>query len=226
MPIRSLLLGVLLVLPSPGASVNRLELIEAQPPQRNEGNRDRHLRIDAPRDGAVVFAGETLRVSVSSPDRTRFVGVVVVIEDLDDVEMETTSLPAHFTVKIPKSIASGVYGLNAMGGRANGELVVVTIDVDIERRDMPRAIAPRLPKVYLEKKGETREIGLVGEFGIGDFVDVVKSSRVTFESSNTAVATVDAEGTVTAVGSGRAAVVAWYGPRDRGVNVSIPVEVR
>jgi putative ABC transport system permease protein len=75
-------------------------------------------------------------------------------------------------------------------------------------------------------RGETRDIELFGDFGNGDFVDVTESSRVTFESSDTAVATVNASGTITAVGAGHAAVVAWYGPRDRGIKLSIPVEVR
>jgi uncharacterized protein YjdB len=55
---------------------------------------------------------------------------------------------------------------------------------------------------------------------------VTNSSRVTFESSDTAVATVDKSGAVTAVGAGHATVVAWYGPRERGLKASIPVEVR
>jgi hypothetical protein len=118
-----------------------------------------------------------------------------------------------------------------MAGRAGGELVVAVVEVDIERREMPRAITPGRggswpPQVYFEKKGETRDIELVGDFGNGDFVVVTNSSRVTFESSDTAVATVNKSGTITAVGPGHAAVVAWYGPRDRGIKASIPVEVR
>jgi hypothetical protein len=117
-----------------------------------------------------------------------------------------------------------------MASRAGGEMVVAVIEVDIERREMPRAItvgrSPRLPQLYFEKKGETREIELFGDFGNGNFVDVTKSSRVTFESSDTAVATVNTSGTITAVGGGHAAVVAWYGPRDRGTKATIPVEVR
>ena len=49
---------------------------------------------------------------------------------------------------------------------------------------------------------------------------------MTFESSDTAVATVNTSGTITAVGAGHAEVVARYGPRDRGIKASIPVEVR
>jgi hypothetical protein len=103
------------------------------------------------------------------------------------------------------------------------------IAVDIERGELPRAIRrrlPQLPQIYFEKKGETRDIELIGDFGNGEFVDVTKSSRVTFESSDTAVATVDTSGTITAVGAGQSTVVAWYGPRDAGIKASIPVVVQ
>ena len=61
--------------------------------------------------------------------------------------------------------------------------------------------ATSLPARFAIRKGQTREIDLVGDFGNGDFVIVTNSSRVTFESSDTAVTTVDKSGTITAVGA-------------------------
>ena len=216
-----------------GATLNtRLEPIEAQTPQREESHGDPRLRIDSPRDGAVVAPGDTLQVTVSSPNRTRFIMITVVMEDpFDTGDQEATSLPARFAVKIPKDISPGSYTVSAVGGLAgragrDGELVIDVIEIDIERREMPRAMTPRLPHFYFDKKGAMGRIELVGDFGAGDLVDVTESSRVTFESSDAAVATVDKSGTVTAVGAGHAAVVAWYGPRDRGIKASMPVEVR
>jgi Bacterial Ig-like domain (group 2) len=221
-----------------GATLNtRLEPIEAQTPPGDESNRDPRLRIDSPRDGAVVAPGDTLQVTVSSPNRTRFIMITVVMEDpFDTGDQEATSLPARFAVKIPKDISPGSYTVSAMAGLAgrageDGEMVVAVIEVDVERREMPRAIrlgrvGSTPPQLNFEKKGQTRDIELFGDFGDSDFVDLTESSRVTFESSDAAVATVDKSGTVTAVGPGRAAVVAWYGPRDRGIKASMPVEVR
>lgn len=206
--------------------------VAAQTGPREESNGDPRLRIDSPRDGAVVAPGDTLRITVSSPARTRFIGIGVVMEDsIGPADQEATSLPAHFAIKIPKDISPGSYTVSAWAGLAgragrDGELVVAVIEVDIERREMPRAITPRLRGFHFEKKGDEGRIELVGDFGDSDFVDVTESSRVTFESSDAAVATVGKSGTVTAVGPGRAAVVAWYGPRDRGIKASIPVEVR
>ena len=208
--------------------------VAAQTGPREESNGDPRLRIDSPRDGAVVAPGDTLRITVSSPARTRFSGIGVVMEDsIGPADQEATSLPAHFAIKIPKDISPGSYTVSAWAGLAgrDGELVVAVIEVDIERREMPRAIrlgreGSTPPQLDFEKKGQTRDIELFGDFGDSDFVEVTESSRVTFESSDAAVATVDKSGTVTAVGAGHAAVVAWYGPRDRGIKASIPIDVR
>ena len=208
--------------------------VAAQTLPREESNTDRRLRIDSPRDGAVVAPGDTLQVTVSSPARTRFIEIGVVMEDsIGPADQEATSLPAHFAIKIPKDISPGSYTVSAWAGLAgragrDGELVVAVIEIDIERREMPGAITAQEPwrQASFEKKGETRQIQLLGDFGNGDVVDVTESSRVTFESSDTAVAIVDKAGTITAVGPGHSAVVAWYGPRDGGIKVSIPVEVR
>ena len=135
--------------------------VAAQTGPREESNRDRRFRVDSPRDGAVVAPGDTLRIAVSSPARTRFSGVGVVMEDsIGPAEQEPTSLPAHFAIKIPKDISPGSYTVSAWAGLAgragqDGELVVAVIEVDIERREMPRAITSRayVKGVLLRKEG-------------------------------------------------------------------------
>jgi hypothetical protein len=221
-PVHFLLYGALLVLPT---------LVDAQTPQRGAGGGDPRLRIDSPRDGAVVAPGDIMQVAVSSPNGTRFLGIAIVMEDPFDIDQEATSLPAKFAIEIPKTIRPGIYSVSAMAGLAGrggqaGELVVAIIEVDIERREMPRAIASVGRQVELRKKGQTSHIEVIGEFGNGDFVDVTESTRVTFESSNTAVATVDRSGTITAVGTGQTEVIGWYGPRDSGIRASMTVVVR
>jgi hypothetical protein len=208
------------------AVLSAARTIDAQTPPGRAGNRDQHLRIDSPRDGAVVAPGETMQVRVSSPDRTRFVAITVGMEDPIDIDQEATSLPAQFAIKIPENIAPGSYTVSALAFRANGESVVAVIEVDIERRDMPRALMPRLPQVYFERKGETRQIETIADFGNAHILDVTNSSKLTYESSDTAVATVNASGTITAVGGGRTTVIVSYGSRDGGVKAMIPVEVR
>jgi hypothetical protein len=80
--------------------------VDAKPPPRAEGNRDPHLRIDSPRDGAVVAPGEILHVhvTVSSPDRTRFDGIVIVMED--PIEGDYGAIPAHYLRGLPSRFRS------------------------------------------------------------------------------------------------------------------------
>jgi hypothetical protein len=173
-PIRFLVVGLLLVLSAPipgrtmvsvratdtpltfepppngvvvaaGATLNtRLEPIDAHTPPREESNRDPRLRIDSPRDGAVVASGETLQVTVSSPARTRFFVIGIVMEDpIDSADQEATSLPAHFAIKIPKNIKSGLYTVSAVAGLAGragrdgacAQAAVATVPLRKERPD-------------------------------------------------------------------------------------------
>ena len=147
-----------------GVTLNtRLEPIDAQTPPREESNRDPRLRIDSPRDGAVVASGETLQVAVSSPNRTRFVGIMVVMadpiryrrpgSDLAACALRDQDSEGHLTRLIP---VTAVAGLAGRAGR-DGELVVAVIEVDIERREMPRAITAAVTQFNFEKKGQTRE---------------------------------------------------------------------
>src|SRR6185295_2064802 len=93
--------------------------LAAQTGPREEANRDPRLRIDSPRDGAVVASGETLQVTVSSPARTRFIDGITLVMTTDSIDnQEAASLPAHFAIKIPKSISPGLYGLSAVAGLA------------------------------------------------------------------------------------------------------------
>jgi hypothetical protein len=200
--------------------------VDAQTPTAQASSRNPHLRIDSPRDGAVVAPGETVYVRVSSPDRTRFVGVTIVMEDAIDNDQEATTLPARFAIKIPEDIDPGSYSVSALAGRANGELDVEVIEIDIERPDLPSALMPRLPQFLFERKGEAGRIELLADFGNGRVLDVTNSSKLTYESSDTAVATVDPSGTISVVGEGHATVIVWYGARNRGIKVMIPVQVR
>jgi hypothetical protein len=49
-----------------------------------------------------------------------------------------------------------VGGLAGRAGR-DGELVIDVIEIDIERREMPRAMTPRLPHFYFDKKARWAE---------------------------------------------------------------------
>jgi hypothetical protein len=76
--------------------------MDAQTPPTQADNQDRHLRIDSPRDGALVAPGEAMQVRVSSPDRTRFVGITPIMEDPIQ-PIRGHLLVARFAIAIPEA---------------------------------------------------------------------------------------------------------------------------
>jgi hypothetical protein len=184
------------------------------------------LAITSPSDGAVVSPGQTLTVSVSSPSNSTFSKVVVLGEgELGFTPVATSSVPAQFSVRVPTQIACRHYLLGAVGVTTSGLEVSTSITIDVERLDMPYAITTQMRQIIFEAEGETSAIDLFARFQDGTVLPVQESSSVTYQSSDPGVATVDANGGVTAVANGRADITATYGAPAAGVTARIAVSV-
>lgn len=85
-----------------------------------------------------------------------------------------------------------------------------TVLIDVERADAPNSLSALLPQVILDAQGEQSPAVILATFADGSVLDVTRSSNVTFESGNTSVATVNAAGLITAVGTGSTDVAAFY----------------
>ena len=107
-------------------------------------------------------------------------------------------MPARFSVTIPADIASRTYTLTALAGTKAGQKASVTIEIDVERPDMPTSIAPLLTQIIFDAPGDEFPIVALADFPAEDAVDVTASSKVTYSSSDQAVAVVSANGMVTA----------------------------
>lgn len=75
-----------------------------------------------------------------------------------------------------------------------------------------RPRSPRVPEIVFDAQGVFSTIALIASFADDTVMDVTESSKVTYTTSDPKVATVDANGIVTAVGPGTAEIVAAYGP--------------
>src|SRR6185503_6627183 len=114
------------------------------------------------------------------------------------------SLPARFTLTIPSQIACRRYSVTAFGVTASGSESFARIEIDVERPDLPRSVEPETREIVFGAEGEQGRIDLSASFGDGSVFDVTRSSKVTYTSSDPAVATVDVHGMVTAVAEGEA----------------------
>ena len=178
------------------------------------------LQITFPVDGAMVSSGQTLNVTVSAVEGV-FQLVAVVGEDpIGDVDA-LASPPYQFAVTIPAGVASRKYRLSAIGTSADGSAIRSSIMIDIERPDQPVKIMNELPSSTINCVGCTFRLDVDGVFSDGARLDITHSSLTTYSSDNAAIAWVDSDGVVTAVGSGAANITIT----NAGVSTTVPVTV-
>jgi regulation of enolase protein 1 (concanavalin A-like superfamily) len=176
------------------------------------------LLISSPTDGTVVYQGQTITVSVTSPSGLAFTQVGLIGEDPLGLSTLNTSVPAQFSIAIPSGMSCRLYALTAGGAMASGENVLsAPIELDVERPDPPTSLSAPLASLTLGAQGEQEPVQVLATFSDGSILDVTESSYMSYASSNQNVATVDATGMVTAVGPGSASIAAVYSQAGQAV---------
>jgi hypothetical protein len=98
------------------------------------GQQQPALQITSPADGTIVNPGNTVGVSVSSPNGTAFSAVGVVGTRPIVGSSVAASLPAQFTLTIPSELTLRKYAITAMGiTNAGDSLESDPIGIDVER---------------------------------------------------------------------------------------------
>jgi hypothetical protein len=187
------------------------------------------LQITAPADGTVVNPGQTVTVRVTSPSGAAFENVAVLGQDPLGISTTAKSVPAQFSITIPSNIsACRKYSVTAVGVPPAGESVFSdSIALDVERPDTPVSISSfQFPSLTLEANDPPFHLIILATFSDGSQIEVTESSYVTYQSSNTAVATVDPYAGTKAVGPGTASIeVAYKNPNGGSMKLSVPVTV-
>jgi len=182
------------------------------------------LQITSPSNGTIVNPGQTLSVSVTSPAGATFTQVDVIGEAPIGISAVGSSLPAQFSLSIPSDIDCGQYRLTAEGTTTTGQTAEsASIIIDVERPDLPVSLSTFPSGIFLQQPSQTIPLIVMGTFADGSILDVTGSSYVSYTSGNTAVATVDQHGMVTAVAPGSGYIKATYSLGGNSVQVSVPV---
>jgi hypothetical protein len=143
------------------------------------------LRIAFPSDGAIVRPGERLTITVVSPSGTAFTAIGVIGEGPFGVAAVQSSLPADVLFNLPADMSCRKYALTASGVTASGAGVdSPTIQVDVERADLPISLIALLPSLTFSEPGESLGLQIVGKFADGKVLDVTESTLVTYASSD------------------------------------------
>ena len=116
----------------------------------------------------------------------------------------------QFTLSIPSTVPPGSYNLTAFGTSPSGEVESSPIAIDVETQFLPTSMSVSPTVLTLHTVGDHYPIHVMGTFNDGTVLDVTRSSRLAYSSSNTKVATVDSSG-ITAVGAGQASIVVQAG---------------
>jgi len=184
------------------------------------------LRIVAPADHTRVAPGDRVNVRVEGAAGHAVSAVIVAVDRQIGTTLVRGGLPASVPVQIPASAPSGAYHLTALARDASGRLVSSTsVTLDVERNLPPQSL--RLEPVGLNFRaiGETLPLRTSGLFPGNSRADVTRSPEVEYSTVDPRVATVNAQGQVTAEGPGSTEVVAAYrgGPSASvQVRVSVP----
>src|SRR6267378_2116730 len=73
------------------------------------------LLISSPANGTVVNSGQTLTLTVTSPNGTAFSQIAIIGPDPIGFNLLATTAPAQFSIPIPADADSRVYSLTADG---------------------------------------------------------------------------------------------------------------
>ena len=178
-------------------------------------------------DHAIFNPGQVIPITVASPAGLSFKAVGVVGETILGLSNIATSVPAKFSLTIPKNPASGEYAITGDGITSTGQSFnSKPVLVDVEYAGPALGLSTSLPGIFFLAKGERANVSFVATFDVGVEADVTESTMISYVSSDTNVATIDASSgrlIVTAVGPGHATITATYGHGATSIPLSIPV---
>jgi hypothetical protein len=183
------------------------------------------LQITSPANGAVVYPGQTLKVTVTSPAKTQF-ETVGLVSTIVEAPLGASSVPAEFLLRVPSDIATGKYPVTVLGRTKSGQPATAFIEINVERPDLPVKLSFLNDWKELDlTPSEEFHLNVLATFADGETLEVTESASVTFRSSNAKVATVDRLGGITAIGTGSAVVSAIYTSGGRSARVAVSISV-
>jgi hypothetical protein len=162
------------------------------------------LRITAPADGTVVHPGQSISVTVAPEPGVKPTLVWLIAFRPLQVSGCASQPCYQFKVSVPGDIpAAGLYRLTAVTSGGPDQIVgSLPVNLDVEPSAGITALKVENPVIVFQRAGDMIPLDIVGNFANGTAMDITRSTRTTYTSSDTNVARVSREGVVTAVGTG------------------------
>ncbi len=177
------------------------------------------LSIVQPADGATVTTGEVVTVTVR-PDSDLAIERLM-LTSLGDLQ-ELANPPWTFDLTLPDSVV-GPFPIVATGKDATGNLYTARIQLNVVAPSPLRTLSITPSNVMLTRVDLPQSLAVVGNYEDGARRDLTGATIGTrYTTRDTSVATVDADGRITAVGNGNTRIGITHG----SVSAEIPVVVR
>lgn len=191
------------------------------------------LQITSPANNALVNPGGTLTLTInSSPSGTTFSQIAIIGPGFIGFNViAPTSMPTQFSLPVPLDADCRVYALTVDGVPASGGgATPAQLQIDVEHSDAAVGLSAFPVSLTFQSQGEQSSVSFVATFTDPTFTniiaaDVTQSTLMSYVSSNSNVATVDASGGVSAVAPGYAVITATYGQGAGSFPLSVPVTV-
>jgi hypothetical protein len=178
----------------------------------------------SPAAGTVVQPGQTVTIAVaadSSVEKLALVGQ----HPLPISQVVAPGLgvarPFEFQVRIPTDIRPGAYHVTAIATLAGDESVSERLVLDVEKVEEPTRIWAKPSTILFSRAGERVPLRVLGAFDDDSQEILTKSSKTTYTSADPRVATVSADGLVTAVGTGKTSIQVRTLTRDCAIPVTV-----
>lgn len=179
------------------------------------------LVITSPASGTKVRPGQSVTVTVSVSGGVTFKMMMLGGEDPIDLGELLTTPPYSFTITVPSNIGLRPHRVFATGETSAGaDVNSRAILIDVERDDTPTNLDVG-GSVREMKVGDTIQMLVDAEFADGNRHNIKESTEISYQSSATQIATVDATGGITAKGPGVAIITVTY----RGLKSQVKVIV-
>lgn len=177
------------------------------------------LVVSSPQAGTSVRPGNTVRVTVSPRSGIAVDRVLVVGPGVAEVDTKT---PFQFDIRVPVE-ALGTFALTAIGHGPKGDIYTSSpLSFRVAGSPAVESLAISPGELTLPTLGATQRLIVHGTFTDGVDRDVTRSADGTsYSSSDSGVATVSADGLVTAVGPGSATITAANGSAQGSSTVQV-----
>jgi hypothetical protein len=190
------------------------------------------IHILSPATDTVVRPGQTITITVTAETSVEKLvvigqhplGVGQVISDPAPgvvTRGQGDSRPVQFQLTIPAQIRPGAYRVTAMGTTSGGNMESQAIVLDVEKSEEPARIWTEPSVIQSIHPGDRIPIRVLGSFADNSQEELTKSNKTHFTSGDPHIATVTADGVVTAVSPGKTFIQIRTPQHDYSISVQV-----